>query len=89
MFPHQADNKSGFPTPFNHLVRQGYLIVLWATTWQARQKWLEKIETRQTEIPQQNTVFEMITLSEVFFTVSNRVTCAAHFDNGNRLVFGT
>ncbi|MBW0524761.1 hypothetical protein O181_064476, partial [Austropuccinia psidii MF-1] len=86
---HQANNKSGFSITFNHLGRKGYSIVLWATTWQARQKWLEKIETRQIEIREQNTVFEMITLSEGFFVGSNKVTCAAPFDNGNRLVFGT
>ncbi|MBW0534363.1 hypothetical protein O181_074078, partial [Austropuccinia psidii MF-1] len=55
---HQENNKSG------------YSIVLWATTWQARQKWLEKIETHE-----QNTVFEMITLSEGFFVGSNSAQC--------------
>ncbi|MBW0542137.1 hypothetical protein O181_081852 [Austropuccinia psidii MF-1] len=74
--PHQANNRSAFSITFNHLVRKGYSMILWATTWQAHVKnGLKKLETHQTEICEQNTVFGMITLSEGFFDGSNKVTC--------------
>ncbi|KAI8461980.1 CNH domain-containing protein [Phakopsora pachyrhizi] len=82
-------SKAGFPITWNHLGRKGYSIVLWAPTWQSRQKWLDKIEARQAEIRGRNTIFEMVSLNEGFFVGANKVTCATPYDNGNRLVFGT
>ncbi|KAG0141113.1 hypothetical protein CROQUDRAFT_52219 [Cronartium quercuum f. sp. fusiforme G11] len=82
-------SKAGYPMTINHLGRKGYSIILWAPTLQSRQKWLEKIEARQIELRERSTVFEMISLNEGFFIGSNKVTCAAPFDHGNRLVFGT
>ncbi|CAH7686884.1 CNH domain-domain-containing protein [Phakopsora pachyrhizi] len=84
-----ASSKAGFPITWNHLGRKGYSIVLWAPTWQSRQKWLDKIEARQAEIRGRNTIFEMVSLNEGFFVGANKVTCATPYDNGNRLVFGT
>ncbi|BGO88532.1 hypothetical protein NBRC10512_003370 [Rhodotorula toruloides] len=88
--PPGADkNKQGFPLTFIHLGRRGYQITLWASTWTARKKWLDKIEERQNELRERSLVFETIPLTAGYFVGTNRLTCAAPFDNGNRMVYGT
>ncbi|GAA5861290.1 hypothetical protein JCM1840_005318 [Sporobolomyces johnsonii] len=83
------NNKQGFAMTFIHLGRRGYQITLWASTWTARKKWLEKIEERQNELRERSLVFETVPLSAGYFVGTNRLTCAAPFDNGNRMVYGT
>ncbi|GAA5827121.1 hypothetical protein JCM11251_001126 [Rhodosporidiobolus azoricus] len=83
------NNKQGFALTFIHLGRRGYQITLWANTWTARKKWLEKIEERQNELRERSLVFETLPLSAGYFVGTNRLTCAAPFDNGNRMVYGT
>ncbi|GAA6018628.1 hypothetical protein JCM10207_008986 [Rhodosporidiobolus poonsookiae] len=83
------NNKQGFALTFIHLGRRGYQITLWASTWTGRKKWLEKIEERQNELRERSLVFETLPLSAGYFVGTNRLTCAAPFDNGNRMVYGT
>ncbi|GAA5990891.1 hypothetical protein JCM5350_008260 [Sporobolomyces pararoseus] len=83
------NSKQGFAITFIHLGRRGYQITLWASTWTARKKWLEKIEERQNELRERSLVFETVPLSAGYFVGTNRLTCAAPFDNGNRMVYGT
>ncbi|GAA5858311.1 hypothetical protein JCM8547_004643 [Rhodosporidiobolus lusitaniae] len=83
------NNKQGFALTFIHLGRRGYQITLWASTWTTRKKWLEKIEERQNELRERSLVFETLPLSAGYFVGTNRLTCAAPFDNGNRMVYGT
>ncbi|GAA5915934.1 hypothetical protein JCM6882_000184 [Rhodosporidiobolus microsporus] len=83
------NNKQGFALTFIHLGRRGYQITLWASTWITRRKWLEKIEERQNELRERSLVFETLPLSAGYFVGTNRLTCAAPFDNGNRMVYGT
>ncbi|GAA5981039.1 hypothetical protein JCM10908_003959 [Rhodotorula pacifica] len=88
--PPGADkNKQGFALTFIHLGRRGYQLTLWASTWTARKKWLDKIEERQHELRERSLVFETLPLSAGYFVGTNRLTCAAPFDNGNRVVYGT
>ncbi|BGP36297.1 RHO1 GDP-GTP exchange protein 2 [Rhodotorula kratochvilovae] len=88
--PPGADkNKQGFAVTFIHLGRRGYQITLWASTWTARKKWLDKIEERQNELRERSLVFETLPLTAGYFVGTNRLTCAAPFDNGNRMVYGT
>ncbi|GAA5999873.1 uncharacterized protein JCM10292_003517 [Rhodotorula paludigena] len=88
--PPGADkNKQGFAFTCIHLGRRGYQITLWAATWTARKKWLEKIEERQNELRERSLVFETLPLSAGYFVGTNRLTCAAPFDHGNRMVYGT
>ncbi|GAA6046552.1 hypothetical protein JCM3770_006205 [Rhodotorula araucariae] len=88
--PPGADkNKQGFAVTFIHLGRRGYQITLWASTWTARKKWLEKIEERQNELRERSLVFETLPLTAGYFVGTNRLTCAAPFDNGHRMVYGT
>lgn len=86
--PNQTQSKTGFSMTFTQLGRKGYSIVLWAPTAQSRQKWLDKIEARQAQIREQNSIFEMISINDGFFVGSHKVNCAVPFDNGTRLVFG-
>ncbi|GAA6059873.1 hypothetical protein JCM10212_007078 [Sporobolomyces blumeae] len=83
------NSKQGFAMTFIHLGRRGYQITLWASTWTARKKWLEKIEERQNELRERSLVFETVPLSAGYFVGTNRLTCAAPFDHGNRMVYGT
>ncbi|GAA6020758.1 hypothetical protein JCM11491_003521 [Sporobolomyces phaffii] len=83
------NSKQGFAITFIHLGRRGYQITLWASTWTARKKWLEKIEERQNDLRERSLVFETVPLSAGYFVGTNRLTCAAPFDNGNRMVYGT
>ncbi|GAA5960138.1 hypothetical protein JCM8115_002523 [Rhodotorula mucilaginosa] len=88
--PPGADkNKQGFALTFIHLGRRGYQLTLWASTWTTRKKWLDKIEERQHELRERSLVFETLPLSAGYFVGTNRLTCAAPFDNGNRVVYGT
>ncbi|KAL8280023.1 hypothetical protein RQP46_007604 [Phenoliferia psychrophenolica] len=82
-------SKNGFAMTFIHLGRRGYQITLWSSSWAGRKKWLEKIEGRQLELRDRSLVFETRALSAGYFVGTNRVTCAAPFDNGNRMVYGT
>lgn len=82
-------SKQGFSITFTHLGRKGYALTLWSPSWAGRKKWLDKIEERQAELRQRSLVFETSVLSEGYFVGSNKVTCAAPFDGGTRMVFGT
>lgn len=64
---------------FIQLGRRGYQITLWAASWAARKKWLEKIEARQNELRERSLVFDTLLLSEGYFVGTNRVTCAVPF----------
>ncbi|KAK4057754.1 RHO1 GDP-GTP exchange protein 2 [Microbotryomycetes sp. JL221] len=83
------NSKQGFAMTFIHLGRRGYQITLWAASWSGRKKWLDKIEHRQNELRERSLIFETLPLSAGYFVGTNRVTCAAPFDNGNRMVYGT
>ncbi|GAA5975052.1 hypothetical protein JCM11641_000011 [Rhodosporidiobolus odoratus] len=85
----QKNSKQGYALTFIHLGRRGYQITLWASTWTARKKWLDQIEERQNELRERSLVFETVPLSAGYFVGTNRLTCAAPFDNGNRMVYGT
>lgn len=79
------NSKQGFAITFIHLGRRGYQITLWASTWTARKKWLEKIEERQNELRERSLVFETVPLSAGYFVGTNRLTCAAPFGKSSFL----
>lgn len=87
--PAQQNNKNGYAMMFTHLGRKGYDITLWAPTWASRKKWLEKIEARQIELRERSLVFDSSVICEGLFSGPNRVTCAAPYEGGQRLVLGT
>ncbi|KAI0738597.1 CNH-domain-containing protein [Daedaleopsis nitida] len=83
------DTKGGFSLTFVHLGRKYYQITLWASTYVSQRKWVEHIQKQQDAMRERSTVFETITLSENFFIGVNRVNCAAPFNQGRKVVYGT
>ncbi|PAV20204.1 CNH-domain-containing [Pyrrhoderma noxium] len=83
-------SKDGFSITFVHLGRHYYQLTLWASTQVNRRKWLEVIQKQQEAMRERSLVFDTVTLSEGFFVgASNRVNCAAPFDHGRRVAYGT
>lgn len=87
--PPKAENKGGFPITFAHLGRKGYTMVLFASTFVARRKWLENITKQQETLRQRSLVFDTTVLSDHFFVGdTRRVSCAVPFDAGRRVAYG-
>ncbi|KAL5531399.1 hypothetical protein ACEPAG_4276 [Sanghuangporus baumii] len=81
--------KDGFSITFVHLGRKYYQLTLWAQSQVNRKKWLDMIHKQQEVMRERSLVFDTVTLSEGFFTGPNRVNCAAPFDFGRRVAYGT
>ncbi|OBT77647.1 hypothetical protein VF21_03737 [Pseudogymnoascus sp. 05NY08] len=85
-----ADTTKGFPISFRHLGRKGgYELTLFASTAGSRKKWLEYIDEQQEKLRARGDFYNKTTLSAGFFTAMNRVNCAAPFDGGRKLIYGT
>ncbi|OBT50414.1 hypothetical protein VE04_08991, partial [Pseudogymnoascus sp. 24MN13] len=85
-----ADTTKGFPISFRHLGRKGgYELTLFASTVGSRKKWLEYIDEQQEKLRARGDFYNKTTLSAGFFTAMNRVNCAAPFDGGRKLIYGT
>lgn len=87
-FPVKGDGK-GFAITFIHLGRNFYQITLWASTYVSQRKWVENITKQQNLMRARSTVFDTVPLSEGFFIGSNKVNCAAPYNGGRRIVYGT
>ncbi|KAI5120261.1 hypothetical protein M0805_004597 [Coniferiporia weirii] len=85
----KSNSKDGFSMTFVHLGRKYYQITLWANTQMNRKKWLEAIHKQQEAMRERSLVFDTVTLCEGFFIGPNKVNCAAPFDNGRRMAYGT
>ncbi|KAI0060701.1 CNH-domain-containing protein [Artomyces pyxidatus] len=81
--------KGGFSITFVHLGRKYYQMTLWASTNVSHRKWVEAITRQQELMRERSQLFEMDTLSEGFFTAINGVNCAAPFNEGRKVVYGT
>ncbi|TDL23883.1 CNH-domain-containing protein [Rickenella mellea] len=87
--PAKASAKDGFSITFVHLGRKYYQITLWASTHVGRRKWVENITRQQEIMRERSLIFDTVTLSEGFFHGVNRVNCAAPFNGGRRIAYGT
>ncbi|KAH8116525.1 CNH-domain-containing protein [Phellopilus nigrolimitatus] len=87
--PTKSSSKDGFSITFVHLGRKYYQITLWASTHVNRRKWLEVIQKQQEAMRERSMVFDTVTFCEGFFTGVNKVNCAAPFDHGRRVAYGT
>ncbi|KAG9019185.1 RHO1 GDP-GTP exchange protein 2 [Tulasnella sp. 427] len=87
--PLKSDNKNGYPITFMHLGRKGYVQTLWASTVVGRKNWLEAIAKQQEIMRERSTTFDTLTLSDGFFFGENKVNCAAPFNNGSQIAYGT
>ncbi|KAG6869198.1 hypothetical protein C0993_009061 [Termitomyces sp. T159_Od127] len=74
---------------FMHLGRKFYNLVLWAPTPALHRKWLDLIVSQQTMLRERSMVFDTVVLNEGFFHGPNRVNCAAPFNGGRKIVYGT
>ncbi|KAA1469046.1 CNH-domain-containing protein [Dentipellis sp. KUC8613] len=86
----EGGGKGNFSITFMHLGRKEYQITLWASTYVSQRKWVESIQRQQEIMRERSAFFEMESLSEGFFVGPvNRVTCAAPFSGGRKVVYGT
>ncbi|KAG5647488.1 hypothetical protein DXG03_009424 [Asterophora parasitica] len=74
---------------FIHLGRKSYSLVLWAPTAPLHKKWLDLIVKQQQATRDRSTIFDTVTLSDGFFHGANKVNCAAPFNGGRKVVYGT
>jgi len=74
---------------FVHLGRKYYQLMLWASSNLSQKKWLENIYKQQQIMRDRSLVFVTVTLSEGFFVGPNKVNCAAPFNGGRRIAYGT
>ncbi|KAG6805718.1 hypothetical protein H0H87_003736, partial [Tephrocybe sp. NHM501043] len=72
-----------------HLGRKYYNLVLWAPTPVLHKKWLDLIVKQQTVLRERSMIFDTVVLNEGYFYGANKVNCAAPFNNGRSIVFGT
>lgn len=74
---------------FVYLGRKCYNLMLWADSAVLQRKWLESIFKQQQSMRERSMIFDTVTLSEGFFSGPNKVNCAAPFDRGRSIVYGT
>ncbi|KAG6822930.1 hypothetical protein H0H92_012000 [Tricholoma furcatifolium] len=74
---------------FMHLGRKYYNIVLWAPTPVLHKKWLDLIVKQQTVLRERSMLFDTVVLNEGYFFGPNKVNCAAPFNGGRKIVYGT
>lgn len=79
----------GWPVTFKHLGKNGYDLILHATSQSARQKWLEYIDAAQQKLRARADFLNTTTLSSGFFSGQNKVNCVMPFDGGRKLLYGT
>lgn len=86
-----TDNKKveGWPITFQHLGKNYYEQVLYATTQAARKKWLEHISTSQQRLRARANFFNVTEITNGFFGPGNQVNTVTPFDGGRKLVYGT
>lgn len=88
---HSSTTKSGYPLSFSYLGKHGAgtTITLYAATMAIRRQWITKIQQQQQELREQTRVLEPVLVNDTFFSAFNRVRCAAVFDHGKSIAFGS
>lgn len=81
-----ANKKEGFPISFRHLGKGGYEITLFASTQGSRKKWLEHIGEQQNILRARGNFYNKSTLSNNYFTATNRVNCVAPYGKSTSMV---
>ncbi|EIN09591.1 CNH-domain-containing protein [Punctularia strigosozonata HHB-11173 SS5] len=87
--PVKGDSKGSFSMTFVHLGRKYYSMTLYASTYVSQRKWVENIQKQQDLMRERSLVFYTETLNEGFFLGPNKVNCAAPYNAGRRVVYGT
>ncbi|CAK7221236.1 RHO1 GDP-GTP exchange protein 2 [Sporothrix bragantina] len=84
-----ARRNEGWPITFRHLGKAGYELTLYAANQAARQKWLEFIDTAQQRLRARADFLNVTVIPTKFTTAMNKINCAAPFDGGRKLIYGT
>ncbi|ERS98476.1 ROM1/2 protein [Sporothrix schenckii 1099-18] len=84
-----ARRGEGWPITFRHLGKAGYELTLYAANQAARQKWLEFIDTAQQRLRARADFLNVTVIPTKFTTAMNKINCAAPFDGGRKLIYGT
>ena len=79
----------GWPITFRHLGKAGYELTLYAANQAARQKWLEFIDAAQQRLRARADFLNVTMIPTKFTTAMNKINCAAPFDGGRKLIYGT
>ena len=79
----------GWPITFRHLGKAGYELTLYAANQAARQKWLEYIDTAQQRLRGRADFLNVTVIATKFTAAMNKINCAAPFDGGRKLIYGT
>lgn len=82
-----AQNK--YPLMFQHLGRRGYELILYASTFISRKKWVENIMHQKQVLGAKSDVYTQHILMQRFFDPSNRANCVTPLDGGRKLLYGT
>ncbi|KAH6916059.1 RhoGEF Rgf2 [Coprinopsis sp. MPI-PUGE-AT-0042] len=85
----RGEAKGQYWINFIHLGRRPYQLLLWASTPVAHRKWIDVILKQQQIITEKGMIFDTVPLSEGFFSGPNKVNCAAPYNGGRRVVYGT
>ncbi|EFI27376.1 RhoGEF Rgf2 [Coprinopsis cinerea okayama7 len=85
----RGEPKGQYWINFIYLGRRHYHLMLWASSAVAHRKWLEAILKQQQKITEKAMIFDTVPLSEGFFSGPNKVNCAAPYNGGRRVVYGT
>ncbi len=64
-------------------------MTLWAPTYAGRKNWLENIEERQQILRDRSRIFDSTPITEGHFNSLNKLNCAAPYDQGRRMIYGT
>ncbi|TDL23885.1 CNH-domain-containing protein [Rickenella mellea] len=87
--PAKSSAKDGFSITFVHLGRKYYQITLRASTHVLRRTWAENITRQQEIMRKRSLIFDRVSLNDGFFHGVNRVNCAAPFNGGRGIAYGT
>ncbi|RDB23306.1 Rho1 guanine nucleotide exchange factor 1 [Hypsizygus marmoreus] len=87
--PAKPDVKGQHWINFMHLGRKYYNLILWAPSPVVHRRWVELITKQQQQLRERSLIFDTVTLSDGFFYGPNKVNCAAPFNGGRKIVYGT
>lgn len=74
---------------FQYLGRNGYGLVLYASTFIGRKKWVEHIAKQKQVLRGKTDIYTRQILMANFFDITNRVNCVTPLDGGRKLLYGT
>lgn len=87
--PIRENSQKKYPLMFQYLGRNGYGLVLYASTFIGRKKWVEHIAKQKQVLRDKADIYTRQILMANFFDMTNRVNCVTPLDGGRKLLYGT